>query len=301
MKVTLLGTGGSAGVPMIGGVDGSGDWGDCDPTEPRNRRTRSSIVVETSDKQRLLVDTSPDMRTQLLDCRIPGVDAVLFTHAHADHITGIDDVRILNRIANRPLPAFATAETLAEMTRRFAYAFRPWEPPHFYRPVLEAKVVQPGDVFDAAGLSIRVFTQNHGRVETLGLRIGDFAYSTDVVALDDAAFAALEGLDTWVVDCFLRQGLHWTHADLSTVVQLGRAVKTAPHGVDPYGNRHGLGLDAGQSAARHRSRLRRHGAACRIGGTPAPDRRSRLRRRGRSSCPNPSPSPGSSKVSSRET
>jgi phosphoribosyl 1,2-cyclic phosphate phosphodiesterase len=139
MKVTLLGTGASAGVPMIGGADGSGDWGDCDPAEPRNRRTRSSIIVETSDNQRLLVDTSPDMRGQLLDCRIPGVDAILFTHAHADHITGIDDVRILNRIANRPLPAYASEVTLAEITRRFGYAFKPWQPPHFYRPVLEAQ------------------------------------------------------------------------------------------------------------------------------------------------------------------
>jgi phosphoribosyl 1,2-cyclic phosphate phosphodiesterase len=218
MKVTLLGTGGSAGVPMIGGADGSGDWGDCDPAEPRNRRTRSSIVIEGLDNQRLLIDTSPDMRNQLLDCRVPGVDAVLFTHAHADHITGIDDVRILNRIANRPLPAFATAVTLDEITKRFGYAFRPWDPPHFYRPVLEAKPVTSGDVVTAAGLSIQVFAQNHGRVETLGLRVGGFGYSTDVVALDEAAFAALAGVETWVVDCFLRGGPHWTHADLATVL-----------------------------------------------------------------------------------
>ncbi len=217
MKVTLLGTGGSAGVPMIGGADGSGDWGDCDPAEPRNRRTRSSIVIETADNQRLLVDTSPDMRAQLLDCRVPGIDAILFTHAHADHITGIDDVRILNRIANRPLPAFASADTLAEMTSRFAYAFIPWEPPSFYRPVLEAKPVQPGGAFETVGLSVRVFTQNHGRVETLGLRVGNFAYSTDVVALNEAALAALEGVDIWVVDCFLRRDVHWTHANLDIV------------------------------------------------------------------------------------
>jgi phosphoribosyl 1,2-cyclic phosphate phosphodiesterase len=216
MKVTLLGTGGSAGVPMIGGSDGSGDWGQCDPAEPRNRRTRSSIVIESRNK-RLLVDTSPDMRTQLLDCRIPGVDAILFTHAHADHITGLDDVRVLNRIANRPLAAFATAATLAELAQRFGYAFRPWDPPHFYRPVLEANPVNPGDTIDAAGLAIRLFTQNHGRVETLGLRVGPFGYSTDVVALDDAAFEALEGVNTWVVDCFLRES-HWTHANL-TIVQ----------------------------------------------------------------------------------
>jgi phosphoribosyl 1,2-cyclic phosphate phosphodiesterase len=215
VKVTLLGTGGSAGVPMIGGADGSGDWGDCDPAEPKNRRTRSSIVIEDNN-QRLLVDTSPDMRTQLLDCRIPGVDAILFTHAHADHITGLDDVRILNRIANRPLPAFASVATLDEMTHRFEYAFRAWDPPHFYRPVLEAKTIAPGDVFEAASLSVRVFAQNHGRVETLGLRTGMFGYSTDVVALDELALTALEGVDTWVVDCFLRDS-HWTHANLAIV------------------------------------------------------------------------------------
>src|ERR1700709_1743028 len=118
MKVPLLGTGGSAGVRMIGGSDGSGNWGDCDPTEPKNRRTRTSIVVQSDDHQRLLVDTSPDLRNQLLDCRIPAVDAILFTHAHADHVTGLDDVRILNRIANRPLAAFATVATLAEINER---------------------------------------------------------------------------------------------------------------------------------------------------------------------------------------
>jgi phosphoribosyl 1,2-cyclic phosphate phosphodiesterase len=215
MKVTLLGTGGSAGVPMIGGPDGGGDWGLCDPVEPRNRRTRSSIVIEI-ENQRLLVDTAPDMRNQLLDCRIPGVDAILFTHAHADHITGLDDVRVLNRIANRPLAAYATPQTLTELTRRFGYAFRPWEPPHFYRPVLEAIPINPGDTVETIGAAVKVFSQNHGRVDTLGLRVGAFGYSTDVVKLDDDAFAALAGVDTWVVGCFLRE-THWTHANLATV------------------------------------------------------------------------------------
>ena len=218
MRVTMLGTGGSAGVPMIGGTDGSGDWGLCDPAEPRNRRTRPSIVIETTQKQRLLVDTSPDMRNQLLDCRIPGVDAILFTHAHADHITGIDDVRILNRIAGRPLTAHGTERTLGEITKRFGYAFRPWDPPHFYRPVLEANIVNPGDLLDVAGLTLHLFNQNHGRVDTLGFRAGSFAYSTDVVALDASALAILAGVDTWVVDCFLRSDTHWTHANLPTVM-----------------------------------------------------------------------------------
>lgn len=218
MKVTLLGVGGSTGVPSIGGADGSGDWGACDPAEPRNRRTRSSIVVESEDYQRLLVDTSPDMRSQLLACRIPCVHAVLFTHSHADHILGLDDVRILNRIVGRPITAYATRQTLDELTRRFGYAFRPWQPPGFYRPVLVGETVEPDQTIETAGLRIRLFEQNHGKVDTLGLRIGDFGYSTDVVKLDEAALAALQGVDTWVVGCFLRKGPHWTHADLDTVL-----------------------------------------------------------------------------------
>jgi phosphoribosyl 1,2-cyclic phosphate phosphodiesterase len=217
MRVTLLGTGASAGVPMIGGADGSGDWGACDPAEARNRRTRSSIVVENSQKQRLLVDISPDMREQFLANRVPGADAVLFTHAHADHITGIDDVRILNRIAKRPLEAFATQKTLDEITRRFGYAFAPWDGKGFYRPVLTANTVVPGETVRTAGFDVRLFSQGHGRIETLGLRIGPFGYSTDVVLLDEAALEALEGVDTWVVGCFLRHESHWTHANLPTV------------------------------------------------------------------------------------
>ena len=218
MKITILGCGASAGVPMIGGTDGAGDWGKCDPQELRNRRTRSSIVIESDTGQRLLVDASPDLRNQIIDNRIPGVDAILFTHAHADHIAGIDDIRLLNRIAKRPLDAFGTQITLDEISRRFGYAFSPWKPPHFYRPVLVGKPVDPGATIGLAGLDVHVFTQNHGRIDSLGLRVGSFGYSTDVVALDETAFAALAGVDTWVVDCFLRDEAHWTHAHLPLVL-----------------------------------------------------------------------------------
>ncbi|MFL5284568.1 MAG: MBL fold metallo-hydrolase [Rhodopila sp.] len=218
MKVTLLGVGGSTGVPAIGGADGGGDWGACDPDEPRNRRTRSSIVLEASQNERLLIDTSPDMRSQLLASRIPSVHAILFTHSHADHILGLDDVRILNRIVGRPITAYGTQRTLDELTRRFGYAFRPWQPPGFYRPVLVGETVEPNQTIEAAGLRVTLFNQNHGKVDTLGLRVGDFGYSTDVVRLDEAAMAALQGVDTWVVSCFLREGPHWTHADLDTVL-----------------------------------------------------------------------------------
>lgn len=216
-RVTILGCGGSAGVPQIGGADGRGDWGACDPAEPRNRRTRSSIVIESATGERLLIDTSPDLREQLLACGVPRVDAILFTHAHADHVLGIDDVRILNRIANRPIDAFATPRTLEELHRRFDYAFKPWTQPYFFRPVLTPHPIEPGQVVATAGLSVTVFEQDHGFLPTLGLRIGGFGYSTDVATLDEAAFAALDGVDTWVVDCFQRQA-HTTHANVDQVL-----------------------------------------------------------------------------------
>lgn len=216
ISVTLLGTGGSAGVPMIGGAEGRGDWGECDPTEARNRRRRSAIHV-LGGAGGLLVDTGPDLREQLLSCGISRVDAIVYTHAHADHITGLDDVRILNRIAGKPLPAYGTAATLADLETRFPYAFRPWRPPGFYRPVLEPTAVGGWDTIEMAGMSVRLFEQDHGFVRTLGLRIGDFAYSTDVLNLDETAFAALAGLDTWVVGCFQR-GPHNTHAPLARVL-----------------------------------------------------------------------------------
>jgi phosphoribosyl 1,2-cyclic phosphate phosphodiesterase len=223
LRVTLLGTGGSAGVPTIGGADGRGDWGACDPAEPRNRRTRTSILVQGGQGS-LLVDTSADMRAQLLACAVRRVDAILFTHAHADHISGLDDVRILNRIAGRPLEAFATEATLADLRVRFDYAFRPWQPPGFYRPVLVPCPVAPGETVMAAGLRVRLFEQEHYSTRSLGLRIGGFGYSTDAVALDDAAFAALAGVDTWVVGCFQRAP-HRTHAWLARALEWAARVR----------------------------------------------------------------------------
>ena len=217
MRAILLGTGGSAGVPHIGGADGHGDWGACDPAEPRNRRTRSSVMIQR-DGVNLLVDTSPDMRAQLLACAVGRVDAVLFTHAHADHIVGLDDVRILNRIAGRPLDAFGTATTLSEIQERFGYAFRPWQPPGFYRPVLVACPIEPGEAFAVGGLRVATFDQDHGFTRSLGFRAGGLGYATDVVALNEAAFAALAGVDTWVVGCFQRQP-HRTHAWLERVLE----------------------------------------------------------------------------------
>lgn len=223
LRVTLLGTGASAGVPLIGGDDGAGDWGECDPREPRNRRTRSSILLQRVEDGdiggTILVDTSPDMRTQLLANQVRSADAILYTHAHADHVTGLDDVRVLNRITGRPLNAFGTKATLDELQARYAYAFRPWQPPGFFRPVMSPQIVSYGETVDIAGISLRLFEQEHGFMPTLGLRIGGFGYSTDAITLHDDAFTALAGVDTWVVGCYQRHPPHKTHAWLERVYE----------------------------------------------------------------------------------
>jgi phosphoribosyl 1,2-cyclic phosphate phosphodiesterase len=215
MKITLLGTGGSAGSPQIGGADGFGEWGRLDPTEPRNRRTRPSITIQTPDNKTLLIDTGPDLRTQLTREGIARIDAVLYTHAHADHIAGLDEIRILNRILKAPMPAYATAATLAELRQRFDYAFKPFPGGFFYRPVLDAHTVAPGETVSILGLPVQLIAQDHGTTTSLGLRIGNFAYCTDVVRLDETALNALQNLDILIIDCFTSGPPHPTHANLT--------------------------------------------------------------------------------------
>ena len=216
LRVTLLGCGGSGGVPLLGGADGSGDWGACDPDEPRNRRTRTSAVVEAGER-RLLIDAGPDLRQQMLAARISTVEAVAFTHAHADHVLGIDDLRIVNRLRGEALDAFGSYVTLSTLRARFDYAFRPPTPPGFYRPALAARAIAPGETVMMAGLPVKVLRQDHRVMETLGFRIGGFAYSTDVVAMPEESLAALAGLDTWVVGCFQRRP-HPVHAHVGQVL-----------------------------------------------------------------------------------
>lgn len=215
MRVTVLGCGGAGGVPLIGG-----DWGTCDPHEPRNRRQRASILVEAG-QSRVLVDTSPDIRQQLIDAGVSKLDAILYTHHHADHVHGIDDVRTLNRISHRVIDAYGSAACLESICTRFDYVFTP--PPvkngkaSFYKPCLDAHEIQPGRTFKVGDIDILPFEQDHGFMTTLGLRFGDFAYSTDLVNLDEAAFAALAGVKVWLVGC-LGVHSHPTHAHLDKVL-----------------------------------------------------------------------------------
>lgn len=216
LRVTILGCGGSGGVPLVGGTDGAGDWGACDPAEPRNRRSRSSILVEQGGRS-LLVDAGPDLRTQCLANRVGRVDAVLFTHGHADHIMGVDDLRVLNRQLGAALPAIATEETLGELRRRFDYAFRAPTPPAFYRPALLPVPVGYGQDVEAAGFRLRALRLDHRVMDVLGIRIGGFAYCTDVVEMPEETLEALGGLDTLVVGCFQR-GPHPVHAWVERVL-----------------------------------------------------------------------------------
>jgi phosphoribosyl 1,2-cyclic phosphate phosphodiesterase len=224
MKVTVLGCGASTGVPAIGP-----DWGRCDPADPRNRRRRVSVLIEVANTT-ILIDTSPDLREQLIDARVARLDAVVVTHAHADHLHGIDDLRQVNRLMHAEIPLYAGAGTLAEIRHRFGYVFRPVEEPgRYYKPTLVPHEI--GGPFQIAGVPIVPFAQDHGFSTTLGLRIGGFAYSTDVTELDESAFAAIEGIELWIVDC-LRREPHPTHSHLAKTlswiarVRPGRAVLT---------------------------------------------------------------------------
>ncbi|HWB48113.1 MAG TPA: MBL fold metallo-hydrolase [Stellaceae bacterium] len=207
MKVTLLGCGPSTGIPAIGP-----DWGDCDPADPRNRRRRASLLIESRGKT-LLIDTSPDMREQLLDAQTGRLDAVVMTHAHADHLHGLDDLRSVNRRMQQAIPLHADRKTLDEIAHRFAYALEPIaRGGFFFKPTIIPHAID--GPFIAAGLPIIPFSQDHGYSRTLGFRIGALGYSTDVNELDDNAFAVLAGIELWIVDC-LRYEPHPTHSHLA--------------------------------------------------------------------------------------
>ena len=208
MKVTLLGCGGSAGVPLPTGTPG-GHWGNCDPNEPKNRRLRASVHVETQGRG-ILIDASPDLREQIIRFGIEHIDAVLFTHSHADHCHGLDDLRGFRYRREDSIPAYMDPVTYDELLARFHYAFDSSHKRHALYPALMSDRRFEGP-FEAAGVPVIPFHQDHGNVHSMGFRIGDFAYSTDVVELSDEALSMLGGLELWIVDC-LRFDPHPTHS-----------------------------------------------------------------------------------------
>ncbi len=233
LTFTILGCGSSGGVPRLGGL-----WGDCDPNNPRNRRRRCSMLVtreEAGGATRVLIDTSPDLRDQLLDAGIGVLDAVVYTHAHADHVHGIDDLRQIVFNTRRRLPVWADGDTQDALLSRFGYAFvQPEDSP--YPPILDMHTIRgPFEIAGPGGtIGFRPFRVNHGSIDALGFRIGGLAYMPDVAEIPEEAWEELQGLDCWVVDA-LRRTPHPTHAHLARTLEWidrarpARAVLTNMH------------------------------------------------------------------------
>lgn len=216
LTARILGCGSSGGVPRIGGGKG-GDWGDCDPDEPKNRRSRCSLLVTLQGAQgdtTLLVDTSPDMRTQLLAAGCGRLDGVVYTHAHADHVHGIDDIRMLVFAMRARMPVWADADTQEALISRFGYAFvQPEGSP--YPPICELKSLNGPVSLPGAGGAIPVtpIPVEHGAQGALGLRIGRLVYIPDVSAIPESSWPLIEGAEVFIIDA-LRRKPHPTHAHL---------------------------------------------------------------------------------------
>lgn len=218
MKVILLGSGTSTGVPRIGN-----QWGDCDPNEPKNRRSRASIVVENAAGTRLLVDTSTDMRHQLLACGIDKVDAVFWTHEHADHCHGIDDLRPMRYGRGGPLPGYAAEETVRWLRQRFGYVFAGQ---HGYPTIVSLDTLDRLRI--CAGIGVAWRQMPHGPSETTGYRFDcdgkSIGYATDFNAITRDMVSLFEGVDVLVVDA-LRREPHPTHPNLAMALELVEATR----------------------------------------------------------------------------
>lgn len=218
-RFTILGCGTSTGVPRIGPV-----WGACDPENPKNNRTRCSLLVEQNSGDGLtsiLVDTTPDMREQLLRAQVFWLDGVLYSHEHADHTHGIDDLRAVFFNGRRRVQVYYDARTGALLNDRFGYCFQQPAGSN-YPAILEGQEIAAGDplTIDGEGGEIDVipFTQYHGGATSLGFRFGDIAYSTDIVGLPEESYGLLKGLDVWILDA-LRYTPHPSHFSLEEALE----------------------------------------------------------------------------------
>lgn len=220
-KVTILGCGHSLGIPVIGC-----DCAVCTSKNPKNMRSRVSVLIEINGLN-IVVDTSPDFRQQMLLTNIRKIDAVLYTHDHADHIHGIDDLRQFNVLQEGAVQVYSNEEIINSIKNRFSYAFLP-KPLHgsMFRPSIEANTFPnvPTHEFMVGDVKITAFEQGHGKSTTLGYRIGNFAYSTDVDKLSEVALNTLEGVEYWVVDC-LRYAPSYSHSNVENTLEWVKRVK----------------------------------------------------------------------------
>lgn len=219
---TIMGCGSSGGVPRIGG-----NWGACDPADPKNRRRRCALLVEgfsegAARPTRIVVDTGCDLREQLLDAEVDQVDAVLYTHEHADHTHGIDDLRVLALNSRRRIEVYFSQEAANRIVPSFAYCFT--APPNSgYPPILNQNIIQEGQPLTVHGpggaIEVLPFRQLHGEIFSLGFRIGSFAYSCDLSGIEPAWRHAVGDLDVWVLDA-LRPAPHPSHLSLPESLEL---------------------------------------------------------------------------------
>lgn len=207
LKVTVLGCGGSGGVPYI-----TGYWGECDPDNPKNHRLRPSILLQKGETS-VVIDTGPDFRQQML--RLTNwnkkINAVLYTHAHADHIMGLDDLRAVRFVAGEPVSIYSDARTLRKIKKHFDFAFE--ERMKNYPPMAEAHELPKNGKLEIGELEIEWFYQDHGQISSIGYRIGDFAYCTDVKAFPKESFDKLYGIKQWIVDGLPYEAKQHAHID----------------------------------------------------------------------------------------
>jgi len=222
MKLLVLGSGTSTGVPRLGGETGV-DWGNCDPAEPKNRRSRVSILIESDEGARILVDTPPDLRSQLLANGIGRIDAVFWTHDHADHTHGIDDLRPLRYGRGGPIPGYAHGDTVRRLRQRFGYVFAGQ---YGYPTIVSLESLE--NLRLCAGFAISSCQMPHGHVETTGFRFShdgkSICYATDFNAITREMVGLFNGADVLVVDC-LRRDPHPTHAHLAMALELAEAAR----------------------------------------------------------------------------
>ena len=218
-RLTILGSGSSGGVPRLGN-----DWGDCDPENPKNRRLRCSALVERWGKNgstTVLIDSGPDVREQLLSHRVQALDGVVYTHDHADHTHGIDDLRVLCYRMRRKIDAWADATTRESLLSRFGYCFET-PPGGNYPPILNAHLIDTSAAFSVSGgggdIDIQPVLQEHGDMPSLGMRIGNVAYSPDISGLNEESIALLQDLDVWIVDA-LRYIPHPSHFSVKQALE----------------------------------------------------------------------------------
>ncbi|WP_237151786.1 MBL fold metallo-hydrolase [Oryzibacter oryziterrae] len=224
LRVTILGCGSSPGVPRIGN-----DWGACDPNEPKNRRLRSSVMFERISGQgvtRVIVDTGPDFREQMLRAEVGVAHAVIYTHPHADHIHGIDELRQFVINGKHRVPIYADAATLDRLKQAFGYCF---ETPtgSAYPPIVRENLVTPGKAFTVDGpggpMEILPYAQVHGDIISIGYRVGDVAYSSDINALPDETVPLIEGVGMFIVDA-LRYTPHPSHFSVDEAIAAARRI-----------------------------------------------------------------------------